>query len=287
MYYKLIYLILVIILFLLLYSILSIVFNVESKDNKRAFENSRIRKKIFKNPKHIFSKFIKLSKYKKDDIEASLFSLNMDITAEQYISENIFDASLLLGPTLFLLVLENYFISLILFFISIIIFIDRQGRLKRMLYYRRTQIEEEAPTLIRYFMVSLKNTSDIKKIFEDYSEIAGYLKRDIELTVIDMSSIRNNEDNIIRSLEIFDDRLNTPIMNDFITGLINVTMGKNQESYFALLERELRELSMQALKRKSNKIEKNIIIYFWILIGAFSIIASTEFIVFIIASFTF
>lgn len=285
--YRLIYLFLVILAFLLLYNILRIGFNVEDKHVKNVYLKGRIKRKVLKNPKHIFAKYVKISNYKKAEYEANLFSLDMDITPEEYVSENIFKLVLFIPLIVLFLTLNMFFLAVLTFLISILVFIDSQGKMNRLLSIRRQKIEMEAPNIIRYFMVSLKNTTDIKAIFENYIEMAGYLKRDIELAVIDMNSMRNQKDNLITSLELLDDRLNTPIMNDFITGLINVTMGKNQESYFALLERELKELSLQNLQRKSTKVEKLIKKYFIVLIVFFIIITVMEFVLYIKASITF
>lgn len=285
--YRIIFPLIIIVIFFILYNIFSILFNVEKKDAIKSFEKAKIKKKVFKNPKYMFEKYIKLSKYSRDEFEAKLFSLNIEITPEQWISRNIFDFMLFLPIILFFLVIKNIVMSVIMLVLGLILFFDSMDKINRMLNTRRINIEQEAPSLIRFFMVSLKNTSDIKMIFEHYVEIASYLKRDVELTIIDMNSMRNQKDNLIRSLELLDDRLNTPIMNDFITGLINVTMGKNQESYFMLLERELKDLSMLNLERKSKKIEKTVRNYSLILIAYFVIFSVTEFIVFIISAFTF
>ena len=285
--YRIIFIGILIIAFFLLYNILTILFNVESSANKRAFENSRIHKKKFVKPKYIFAKYIKISNYKKNELSANLYSLNMEITPEEFISQNIFNSIIFMPFIITFLSLKNYVLSVILLFLSIILFFDSMDKVNRMLAFRRIKIEEEAPNLIRYFIVSLKNTSDIKQIFENYIDIAQYLKRDIELTIVDMNSMRNNENNLVRSLELLDDRLNTPIMNDFITGLINVTMGKNQESYFSLLERELKDLSILNLERKSKKVEKSIRHYSYTLIVFFVIFAVTEFTIYIMSAFTF
>ncbi|WP_455089272.1 hypothetical protein [Peptoanaerobacter stomatis] len=285
--YRIIFIGILIIAFFLLYNILTILFNVESSANKRAFENSRIHKKKFVNPKYIFAKYIKISNYKKNELSANLYSLNMEITPEEFISQNIFNSIIFMPFIITFLSLKNYVLSVILLFLSIILFFDSMDKVNRMLAFRRIKIEEEAPNLIRYFIVSLKNTYDIKQIFENYIDIAQYLKRDIELTIVDMNSMRNNENNLVRSLELLDDRLNTPIMNDFITGLINVTMGKNQESYFSLLERELKDLSILNLERKSKKVEKSIRRYSYTLIVFFVIFAVTEFTIYIMSAFTF
>lgn len=285
--YRIIFPLIIIVIFFILYNIFSILFNVEKKDAIKSFEKAKIKKKVFKNPKYIFAKYIKLSKYSRDEFEAKLFSLNIEITPEQWISRNIFDFMLFIPIILFFLVTKNIVMSVIMLVLGLILFFDSMDKINRMLNTRRIKIEQEAPSLIRFFMVSLKNTSDIKMIFEHYVEIASYLKRDVELTIIDMNSMRNQKDNLIRSLELLDDRLNTPIMNDFITGLINVTMGKNQESYFMLLERELKDLSMLNLERTSKKIEKTVRNYSLILIAYFVIFSVTEFIVFIISAFTF
>lgn len=285
--YRYIFILILLIAFIVLYNILGIIFNIENKKTQKAFYNSRIYKKSVKNPQYIFAKYIKLSKFKREDMNTNLFSLNIQITPEEFISKNIFNSLFFIPPAMLFLTMKVYTISAIMIFLSIIIFFDSMDKLNRMLTARRVKIEEEAPNLIRYFMVSLKNSSDIKQIFENYVEIADYLKRDVELTVTDMNSMRNKEDNIIRSLELLDDRLNTPIMNDFITGLINVTIGKNQESYFALLERELKDLSILNLERKSKKIEKSVRNYSYILIIFFVLFSVTEFITYISTSLTF
>ena len=88
--YKIPFAISVILAFVLLYNILKIAFDVEDKNVTEVYKKARIKKKLFKNPRHIFSKYIKISNYKKQQYEADLFSLNMDITPQEYISESIF-----------------------------------------------------------------------------------------------------------------------------------------------------------------------------------------------------
>lgn len=285
--YKILFFVLMILLFIILYNILSIIFNVERKDTIKAYNSAKIKKTSSKNPKYMFEKYIKLTNYKKDELQAKLYSLDIELTAEQWISQYIFNFVIFIPVILFIFSLKIYILGVILTFLNIIIFLDSMDKINRMISFRRRKIEEEAPNLIRFFMVSLKNTSDIKQIFENYVELAGYLKRDINITITDMNSMRNQKDNLVRSLELLDDRLNTPIMNDFITGLINVTMGKNQESYFMLLERELKDLSILNLERKSKKIEKTVRHYSYTLIIFFVIFTVTEFITYIISALTF
>lgn len=279
--YKLIYLGLMGFLFVLLYNLACIAFNVEKRHARAAYTSSKVHSIKKLNPKYMFAKYIKISKFKRDDMDKALFALNRPITPEMYISESLFNSFLFLPIAFLFFILEQKSMAIIILAISLLFFVSSQNKLKTDLAKRRRKIEEEAPTMIRYFMVSLNNTTDIQKIFENYLEIAGYLKRDVQLAVIDFNSMRNNEDNMIRSLNNFDERLNTPIMSDFVTGLINVTKGKNQESYFAMLERELRQLSLQSLNRKAKKIQGFVTKLFYVLVLYFIVLSIAEFGIFI------
>lgn len=254
-----IFLALLLVLFVLVFRLLSLFFAVESKQSQKLYSNTKVRREKRINPAYMFARFIVVPEYKRQTMQKDLDNLDVQMTVEQYYSECIYKALpyIGLGAALLLIGLSNTLGAVALFY-GLYTLVHENGKLKRALDYKRIRVEEEAPNMIRFFIVSLQNTNDIQQIFEHYLDSAGYLHRDIERCLLDMKSIRSDENNMIYALEHFADRVNTPVMSDFVTGLINSLSGKNQENYFLMLERDLKELSLNNMRRKNAKVESNV-----------------------------
>lgn len=285
--YKYVHLSLLVILFLFVYKILCLVFNVEDNKVKKKYASARVVPLKKKRSDYMFAKYIKLPDYRKQEMEEQLFSLNIDMTAEQYVSSYIYSAifPLIVAISAGMLGFKEVLVAGVIY--AAYTFNRNKNKMQRALDFRRLQIEDEAPDLIRYFLVSLQNNTDLKEIFRSYKDVAKYLKRDISLCVMDMESTRTSADNTIYALERLDDRLNTPILSDFISGLINQSLGKNQESYFLILERDLKDLALNNLMRKARKVEGKIRPNFYLLIGAYILITMAMMIVFVATTMSY
>ncbi len=261
------YLVLIAVLFAVTFRFLSLVFGAEDKTSRRMYQNSKTKKEKKINPAYMFSRYIVIPEYKRQSMQNSISNLDIDMTAEQYYSECIYKAIpfFLLGAAIFVSGLFPEAAAAAACYGGYTLY-HESGKLKRSLDYKRIKVEEEAPNMIRFFIVSLQNTNDIQQIFENYAVNASYLKRDIELCLLDMKSIRSDENNMVYALERFSERVDTPVMTDFISGLINSLAGKDQENYFLLLERDLKELSINNLYRKNAKVQSSVRNKFFVLI---------------------
>mgnify|MGYP000934884277 FL=1 len=178
------------------------------------------------------------------------------MTPEQYVSSYWYaPLPYLACAAIVFIFFKQYIVAVVFLFIALMKFTKEKNKIYRAMDYRKIQIEEEAPNMIRYFITSIENKTDIKTIFEQYSEIAKYLKRDIDLAIIDMNTTKFDKDVMINALYNLDERLNVQIMRDFLTGLIEVLKGKDQHNYFSLLERELKLLTIRNLDRKTKKVQ--------------------------------
>lgn len=255
------------ILFMLTFRVLSLAIGVETKASRKMYQNTKVRKEKKVNPAYIFARYIVIPEYKRQTMQNSINNLGINMTVEQYYSECIYKALpfLALGAAIFASGLFPEAAAATVCYGGYTLYRE-SGKLKRALDYKRIKVEEEAPNMIRFFIVSLKNTNDLQKIFENYAVNAGYLKQDIELCLLDMKSIRSDENNMVYALERFAERLDTPVMTDFVSGLINALAGKDQENYFLLLERDLKELSINNLYRKNAKVQGSVRNKFFVLI---------------------
>ena len=244
-----------IVIFFLVYRLLYYLFGVEEKKTLRKFENTKTKKVFKKNPRHLFAKFIIVPAYKKEEMERGFKSLSVKKTVEEYYSECIYSALLPTGLAILFFSMKSYLFCVLSISAAGWIFLKKKGRLYRALTFRRISIEEEAPNMIRFFITELGNKEDVKVVFEKYREIAKYLKPDIEKTILDMNATISEKDVMVESLQNLDERLNTQITRDFITGLIDALSGKDQTNYFAMLERDLKIVSLSNLERKSKKVD--------------------------------
>lgn len=246
----------IVILFILIYKILKYLFAVEDTKTISRYQTTQTKKKKKRKVQYIFQDYVIIPEYKKEEYRKMLYCLNITMTPEQYVS-NYWYAPI---PFLFcsmisFIFFKQYVVAVVFLFIALMKFTKEKNKIYRAMEYRKTKIEEEAPNMIRYFITSIENKINIKKIFEQYSEIAKYLKRDIDLAIIDMNTTKFDKDVMINALYNLDERLNVQIMRDFLTGLIEVLKGKDQHNYFSLLERELKLLTIRNLDRKTKKVQ--------------------------------
>lgn len=259
--------------FLLLYQVAYIAFGIEDSKSKKLYKKARIYRIKPKNFSYILAPYIILPEYKRLQLQKSIDSLGFKekLTIEQYYSEVIVKS------------LPYYFATGAIFFLtglpqelgvgvlSYSLYTTQKlyMRLPRALQVRRLKIEEEAPSLIRHFLVALKSNFDIEEHFRAYLPFAKYLKTDIEILLTDMATTRHDISNEIYALDRFSERCNTPIITDFIAGLINTSQGRSQETYFMMLEQEIKVLALDNMMRKNQKIDGKIRRVFYILVVNF------------------
>ena len=257
------------VLYLLVYRILYYLLAVEDRSTLKKYANTKTKRSVKSDPRHIFKKYIIVPVYKKEEMERSFYSLNISKTAEEYYSENLYYCVLPLVGSICALLLGQFIVAIILLSIAAIIYQNKNGRLYRALNYRKINIEEEAPAMIRFFISEISNHENIKVIFEKYHEISKYLKPDIEKTILDMNAITAEKDVMLDALHKLDERLNIQITRDFITGLIDSLSGKDQVQYFDMLERDLKILSIKNLERRAAKVDSTVRISMFIIIFAY------------------
>lgn len=270
-------------LFTLVYKILKYLLSVEDEKTLRKYQRTKTEKRSKRKIQYLFAPYVVLREYRRQEYETMLYVLNVKMSPEQYVSNYLFAPLPYLALCLFLFFfLKQYILSAVFIFLAFQKFHKEKNKIYRAIDYRKVQIEEEAPNMIRYFITSIENHIDIKIIFEQYAEIANYLKRDIELTVLDMNTTTSDKDVLINALYNLDERLNVQIMRDFITGLIEVLKGKDQHNYFSLLERELKLVTIRNLDRKTRKVQEKARSYLFVLIFNYIFIQISMIVVFIL-----
>lgn len=260
---KLYYLILgliTILIFLLLYKTSELALKIENKNVSENVSKAKTQRKVKNKNKfyYILSKKVKLAKHKKEKMEKELGWLGVEMTPEEYTSEYLIKGIIGLVVTIIFLLFKMYIPSFIAFCVSLAIVISEKGKLKSTIQNRRRRVEEEAPFFIRFVNTSLKSSNDLIEVFKEYSNIAKYLKNDIDNCIVEMSSPNSEGNSIVIALENLDERLNTPIIKDFITGIVRASTGEDQSVYFEFLEKEVVKLSIYNQKVKSVKIEKKV-----------------------------
>lgn len=267
--YQLIVIAIIITLFALIYRALEIMFKVPDHKMVESVEGTVTEIKTKKEPWKVLAKYIVLPDYRKKEMDEQLQILEVDMTAEEYVSSYLLKTGLYLAGTIAVSTLGIHIITASIGLMTILKFFKEKGKLQRSINYRKILVEEEAPFLIRFFITSLENTKNLIEIMERYEAIAKNLKVDIKKCIVDMKSTRTDENNIIYALEKLDSRLNVPIMSDFISGLIRTLSGHNQETYFVILEKDIKNIAINNLYRNADKVQKKVRLAFFGLLGIF------------------
>lgn len=261
MLYYLIVLLIAISIFMAIYQASKIIFKIENREVANNLRKTKIKRSVVKNKKlsHCLAKYMKMPHYKKSKMEQEFRILGVEMTAEEYTSEYLFKGLVGLSITLMLIAMKLYIVAAIAAYVSLQIFVKEKNKLGNTFRNRRIRTEKEAPFFIRFFNVALKNNDgDLIGAFEQYSKVAKYLKPEIDKCLVDMKSPNTDGDSITVALENLDERLNTPIISDFITGLIKSSSGQDQSTYFEFLERDVLELSFLNLRRDSDVVQKKL-----------------------------
>lgn len=156
-------------------------------------------------------------------------------------------------------------LSIIVVFLSVMIYFQEINRADELLAAKRGTIESELPRFVSTIEQELKNSRDILSIVENYKKNAGeQFAGELDILVADMRSSSYEA-----ALTRFEARLNSPMLSDVVRGLISVLRGDDGAMYFQMLAHDFKQMELQRLKKGAQKIPPKIRVFSFVMLMCF------------------
>lgn len=197
------------------------------------------------------AKFIKIDKYKRDEITSNLIRIGRDKqTPEEFYAEAVIYG---LGITLFAIPVHLFigqsFLTIGVAVIGIVIIFNKISELSVEVQKINDEIKKELPKFVRTYTHSYNKNAQIIDIFTEYRKIAQpAFAKDIDILITDLKT-GNEEDSLIR----FADRINIPELSTFILGIIGTSKGDDQKTFFMFMSEKMTALAYENLRKETIK----------------------------------
>lgn len=225
------------------------------------------------------SSVIRISEYKRIQLEADLRTARMDISPEMFVSNCIVKA----GVYVFLgaiMLPASTVMGVAVIGVGAVVYFNEKRSLPGRIKAKRENIEYELSNFVFTIEKTLRHSRDLIDMFDSYIEIAGpELKHELTVTLADMRS--GNTETAIARMET---RVGSPMMSDVCRGLISILRGDDTTVYWQSLELKLEDYQRETLKAEANKIPKRVnklsmtmLIFFmltWIVVIAVQVVES-------------
>ena len=208
--------------------------------------------------------YIRMDEYKKGRLKNILKASGLNMEPEVYQAFAVAKAgAVMLGVIPAILVFP--LLSIIVVFLSVMIYFQEINRADELLAAKRGTIESELPRFVSTIEQELKNSRDILSIVENYKKNAGeQCAGELDILVADMRSSSYEA-----ALTRFEARLNSPMLSDVVRGLISVLRGDDGAMYFQMLAHDFKQMELQRLKKEAQKIPPKIRVFSFVMLMCF------------------
>lgn len=208
--------------------------------------------------------YIRMDEYKKGRLKNILKASGLNMEPEVYQAFAVAKAgAVMLGVIPAILVFP--LLSVIVVFLSVMIYFQEINRADELLAAKRGTIESELPRFVSTIEQELKNSRDILSIVENYKKNAGeQFAGELDILVADMRSSSYEA-----ALTRFEARLNSPMLSDVVRGLISVLRGDDGAMYFQMLAHDFKQMELQRLKKEAQKIPPKIRVFSFVMLMCF------------------
>lgn len=208
--------------------------------------------------------YIRMDEYKKGRLKNILKASGLNMEPEVYQAFAVAKAgAVMLGVIPAILVFP--LLSIIVVFLSIMIYFQELNKADELLAAKRGTIESELPRFVSTIEQELKNSRDILSIVENYKKNAGeQFAGELDILVADMRSSSYEA-----ALTRFEARLNSPMLSDVVRGLISVLRGDDGAMYFQMLAHDFKQMELQRLKKEAQKIPPKIRVFSFVMLMCF------------------
>lgn len=199
----------------------------------------------------IVAKFLKLPEYKRRKLVSDLERAELKITPEQYYASAIARGVLISLVAIPALLIEQGLIALGCIAIGVLAIFEELKLVTKELRKKDEEITRALPHFVLTVNEMLKSTHDLKHIFEKYLHDVASTPLATDLRKL-LAHVEANE-NMAEALQTFDRTLDVPLLSNFVSGLIEVTKGVDQSSYFQHAHDDMMKLNQEQIKRMAAK----------------------------------
>ncbi len=212
----------------------------------------------------LLSRYLPINPYKKARLAATLRAAGMDFSPEVYTSYAIMKATVILFLVIPCLIIMPLAAIGVVFW-ALMVYFKEMGRADGNLRAKREGIENELSRFVSTIEQELRNSRDVLSILENYKKNAGEaLARELDIVCADMRSSSYEA-----ALTRFEARLNSPQLSDIVRGLVGVLRGDDSTVYFQMLVHDFKQIEIQRLKAKAQKIPPKIRKYSFLMLMCF------------------
>jgi hypothetical protein len=218
-----------------------------------------------------------ISDYHKSKLEKLLKISGIEKSPELFYAETGLTAALIFLIALPLAVFVPLLSPLPLIF-SIAYFMSGIKKPEREAAKRKRLIEMELPAFTDFICSSLRDSRDVHSIIKAYlTPVAGTFRRELERTIADI-----NSSGIEKGLISFERRIGSQPLSNIIRALIGIVRGDTDIGYFEILNYDIKQKEIAALKMEAKKRPGKMRKYCLLLLLCFIAMYFTVFIIYII-----
>lgn len=195
------------------------------------------------------SKHIRLSEYRKMQMQSDLTSAGIHLSPEMHIA-NALVQSLLVALTAVPLYFILPVLSPVMLLAAVYMYFRASKGVAEKIKEKRRKIEYELPRFVSHIDKTLKHNRDVLNIIDTYKENAGEeMAQELEITAADMRS-----GNYEAALTRLESRVGSSMLSDTTRGLIGVLRGDETDAYWANLALKFADYQRQLLKAEAQKV---------------------------------
>ena len=210
------------------------------------------------------SKRVKLSEYRRIQLQSDLTSAGIRLSPEMHIA-NALVQSLLVALTAVPLYFILPVLSPVMLIASVYLYIRASKGVAEKIREKRRKIEYELPRFVSHIDKTLKHNRDVLNIIDTYKANAGEeMAQELEITAADMRS-----GNYEAALTRLESRVGSSMLSDTTRGLIGVLRGDETDAYWANLALKFADYQRQLLKAEAQKVPNRVKRLSMCLLGCF------------------
>ena len=192
---------------------------------------------------------MRIEPYENRKLDKDLQRAGINLSPAEYKAKAFVTAGLVVLFSFVFIPLGLTVITLLVMLLGVMLFFKERQAVSEKLKKINGRILDELPRFVRTYNNSLKSSKDILKFMERYQKIAGEdFKYDLDILITDLKTGNTEE-----ALQRFDERVNIPQLSTFISGVIGTSKGVDQETFFYLMEQDMKILARENIKREIAK----------------------------------
>ncbi|MCM1561599.1 MAG: secretion protein F [Butyrivibrio sp.] len=214
----------------------------------------------------LLGRHLPMNPHKKAKLAATLRAAGINKTPEAYTAYAYIKAAIvLIGVIPCVIVMPLVSIGVVM--AALMVYFKEIGKADELMRAKREVIESELSRFASTIEQELKNSRDVLSILENYKKNAGEeFAKELDIVCADMRSSSYET-----ALTRFEARLNSSQLSDIVRGLIGVLRGDDSAVCFQMLVHDFKQIEIQRLKAKAQKIPPKIRKYSFLMLMCFMI----------------